>query len=66
VTRGNKPEVKKVYTIVDMQKVRDQELSHLGQVYYVRQKCGRYKERQSEAECVAEAQGKVLPKDNEP
>ena len=65
VTRVNKPEEKKAYTIVDMQKVRDQELSHLGQVYYVRQKCGRYDERKSQDDCVTdENTGKVLPIDN--
>jgi len=33
-------------------KVRDQELCSVGEVLYTRQKCGRYDERESEAECI--------------
>ena len=67
VRRMNKPEEGKVYSIVEMLKVRDQEFCHPGKVYYVRQPCGRYDERESENDCIAEAmQGKVLAKDDEP
>lgn len=67
VNRISKPEEGKVFTIVEMLKVRDQEFCHPGKVYYVRQPCGRYDERESENDCIAEAmQGKVLAKDDEP
>lgn len=67
VNRITKPEEGKMFTIVEMLKVRDQEFCHPGKVYYVRQPCGRYDERESENDCIAEAmQGKVLTKDDEP
>lgn len=67
VNRITKPEEGKMFTIVEMLKVRDQEFCHPGKVYYVRQPCGRYDERESEDDCIAEAiQGKVLAKDDEP
>lgn len=67
VNRISKPEEGKMFTIVEMLKVRDQEFCHPGKVYYVRQPCGRYDERESEDDCIAEAmQGKVLAKDDEP
>ena len=67
VNRISKPEEGKLFTIVEMLKVRDQEFCHPGKVYYVRQPCGRYDERESENDCIAEAmQGKVLAKDDEP
>ena len=60
VNRISKPEEGKMFTIVEMLKVRDQEFCHPGKVYYVRQPCGRYDERESENDCIAEAmQGKV-------
>ena len=66
VTRVNKPDEDKIYTIIDMQKVRDQELSHLGQVYYRRQPCGRYDERESQDDCIKEeTKDKVIPIDTE-
>lgn len=67
VNRISKPEEGKMFTIVEMLKVRDQEFCHPGKVYYVRQPCGRYDERESENDCIAEVmQGKVLAKDDEP
>ena len=67
VRRVNKPEEGKQYTIVEMLKVRDQEFCQPGKVIYVRQPCGRYDERESEADCIAETlMGKVLPKDEIP
>lgn len=67
VNRISKPEEGKMFTIVEMLKVRDQEFCQPGKVYYVRQPCGRYDERESENDCIAEAmQGKVLAKDDEP
>ena len=67
VRRVNKPEEGKQYSIVEMLKVRDQEFCQPGKVMYVRQPCGRYDERESEADCIAEAMmGKVLPKDENP
>ena len=67
VRRMNKPEEGKVYSIVEMLKVRDQEFCQPGKVLYVRQPCGRYDERESEEDCIAEwLQHKILPKDVEP
>ena len=67
VRRMNKPEEGKVYSIVEMLKVRDQEFCQPGKVLYVRQPCGRYDERDSEEDCIAERlQRKILPKDVEP
>ena len=67
VTRVNKPQEGKTYSIVEMLKVRDQEFCRPGKVYYMRQPCGRYDERASEEECIAEVlYAKVLPKDEEP
>ena len=67
VTRVNKPQEGKTYSIVEMLKVRDQEFCRPGKVFYMRQPCGRYDERASEEECIAEVlYAKVLPKDEEP
>ena len=67
VRRMNKPEEGKVYSIVEMLKVRDQEFCQPGKVLYVRQPCGRYDERESEEDCIAERlQRKILPKDVAP
>lgn len=65
VNRISKPEEGKMFTIVEMLKVRDQEFCQTGKVYYVRQPCGRYDERASEEECIAEQAGKILQKDEE-
>lgn len=54
------------YTRLDMLKVRDQDLCQTGSVLYVRQTCGRYDERESEEQIVAEAQGKIMTKDRNP
>ena len=54
------------YTRLDMLKVRDQDLCQTGSVLYVRQACGRYDERESEEQVIAEAQGKVMGKDHLP
>lgn len=54
------------YTRLDMLKVRDQDLCQTGSVLYVRQPCGRYDERESEEQVVAEMQGKVMVKDQMP
>nr|WP_302830159.1 toprim domain-containing protein [uncultured Bacteroides sp.] len=54
------------YTRLDMLKVRDQDLCQTGSVLYVRQPCGRYDERESEEQVVAEEQGKILCKDRVP
>ena len=54
------------YTRLDMLKVRDQDLCQTGSVLYVRQTCGRYDERESEEQVIAEAQGKVMSKDHSP
>ncbi len=67
VTRVNKPQEGKMYSIVEMLKVRDQEFCRPGKVFYMRQPCGRYDERASEEECIAEVlYAKVFPKDEEP
>lgn len=63
VKRVNKPEEGKLYSVINMLKVRDQEFCRPGAVYYSRQACGRYDERESEGDCIAEAHGKVLPHD---
>lgn len=66
VKRVNNPDEGKVYSIVDMLKVRDQEFCHPGKVYYSRQPCGRYDERESETDCIDETlRGKILPRDEE-
>lgn len=54
------------YTRLDMLKVRDQELCQTGSVLYVRQPCGRYDERESEEQIMAEMQGRMLAKDQLP
>lgn len=54
------------YTRLDMLKVRDQELCQTGSVFYVRQPCGRYDERESEEQVMAEMQGRVMTKDRVP
>lgn len=54
------------YTKLDMLKVRDQDLCQTGSVLFVRQPCGRYDERESEEQIVAETQGRVMNKDSSP
>ena len=54
------------FTRLDMLKVRDQDLSRTGSVLYVRQPCGRYDERESEEQVMAEEQGKIITKDQAP
>ena len=49
------------YTVMKMMKVRDQQLSSLGEVYYTRRECGRYEERASQQECEAECRKEVFP-----
>lgn len=56
----------RAYTRLDMLKVRDQDLCQTGSVLFVRQPCGRYDERESEAQIVAEGQGKAMCKDQDP
>lgn len=56
----------RAYTRLDMLKVRDQELCQTGSVLYVRQPCGRYDERESEEQIMAEMQGRILAKDQLP
>ena len=58
VKRVNEPDKNKVFTVVEMLKVRDQEFCHPGKVFYTRQSSGRYDERQSEEACIAEAKDK--------
>lgn len=53
----------KRYTRLDMLKVRDQDLCRKGAVLYVRQPCGRYDERESVEQVMAEMQGLVLQRD---
>ena len=55
----------RAYTRLDMLKVRDQDLCQTGSVLYVRQRCGRYDERESEEQIIAELQGKILQRDTE-
>lgn len=64
ITRVQQPD--RNYTRLDMLKVRDQELCQTGSVLYVRQPCGRYDERESEEQVMAESQGRVMTKDREP
>lgn len=54
------------FTRMKMLKVRDQDDCRPGEVFYVRQQCGRYDERENEQQIVEEALGKVLEKDTEP
>ena len=56
----------KRYTRLDMLKVRDQDLCRKGSVLYVRQPCGRYDERESVEQVIAEMQGRVLERDTSP
>ena len=49
------------YTVMKMMKVRDQQLSSLGEVYYTRRECGRYEERASQQECEAECRKEAFP-----
>ena len=64
ITRVDEEE--KRYTRLDMLKVRDQDLCRKGAVVYVRQPCGRYDERESVEQVMAEMQGLVLERDVEP
>ena len=64
ISRINQPD--RNYTRLDMLKVRDQDLCRTGSVLFVRQPCGRYDERESEQQVMAEMQGKVLGKDRLP
>ena len=51
VKRVNDPDACRVYSMMQVLKVRDQELCSVGEVMYTRQACGRYDERESEAAC---------------
>lgn len=62
ITRVDEEE--KRYTRLDMLKVRDQDLCRKGAVVYVRQPCGRYDERESVEQVMAEMQGLVLERDS--
>ena len=42
------------YTVVNVMKVRDQEVCHTGNLYFMRQPCGRYDERPSAESCKRE------------
>jgi twinkle protein len=64
IERVKKPECD--FTRMTMLKVRDQDECHPGTVLYVRQHCGRYDERESEKQIVAEALGRVMEKDTAP
>lgn len=65
IKRVNKPDDYRVYSIMEVLKVRDQEFSTPSKVLYVRQPCGRYDERESEEDCVAEKRtGKFFEKDS--
>jgi len=64
ITRVDEEE--KRYTRLDMLKVRDQDLCRKGAVVYVRQPCGRYDERESVEQVMAEMQGLVLERDVSP
>lgn len=64
ISRIDQPD--RVFTRLDMLKVRDQDLCQTGSVLYVRQPCGRYDERESEEQIMAERNGRMIPKDGEP
>lgn len=49
-----------------MLKVRDQDLCQTGTVLYVRQPCGRYDERESEEQIMAEMNGRMMAHDQAP
>ena len=64
VRRVNDPQSCRVYTKMQVLKVRDQELCSVGEVLYTRQECGRYDEREDETECMHYYQGdKCVGKD---
>ena len=50
-----------LYSMMQMLKVRDQEFCQVGEVYYTRQECGRYDERESEQACLDEVNGNSFP-----
>lgn len=64
ISRIDKPDL--AFTRLDVLKVRDQDLCQTGSVLYVRQPCGRYDERESEEQIMAEMNGRMMPKDQEP
>lgn len=64
ISRIDQPD--RAFTRLDMLKVRDQDLCQTGSVLYVRQSCGRYDERESEEQIMAEMNGQFMPKDQEP
>ena len=64
ISRIDQPD--RAFTRLDMLKVRDQDLCQTGSVLYVRQPCGRYDERESEEQIMAEMNGRMMPKDHEP
>lgn len=49
------------FTIVNVLKVRDQELCHTGRLYYLRQPNGRYEERDGESKCKEHLQLPAIP-----
>lgn len=56
----------RAHTRLNVLKVRDQELCQTGSVLYVRQPCGRYDERESEEQVMAEIQGRIMVRDMAP
>lgn len=68
VSRIDKKEsgVRLRYTVVDMLKVRSQDLCSTGTVLYRRQPCGRYDERPDIDTIIAEEMGEYVAKDTEP
>ena len=52
VKRVNDTKSARVFTKMQVLKVRDQELCSVGEVLYTRQDCGRYDERADETECI--------------
>lgn len=64
ISRINEPD--RAFTRLDMLKVRDQDLCQTGTVLYVRQPCGRYDERESEEQIMAEMNGRMMTHDQTP
>lgn len=64
ISRINEPD--RAFTRLDMLKVRDQDLCQTGTVLYVRQPCGRYDERESEEQIMAEMNGRMMAHDQAP
>lgn len=64
ISRIKEPD--RAFTRLDMLKVRDQDLCQTGTVLYVRQPCGRYDERESEEQIMAEMNGRMMAHDQTP